>query len=126
MAAFVPSRSVLTAGTRTEELDKQYVSADLLPMLGVQPLRGRLFTAQDDKPRAEDVLIISYRLWHSWFGGDETVVGRNVQLDSRPYRIVGVLPPNFYFYSRETDLWEPFGLDPGRDYRANSGRYMLC
>ena len=47
----------------------------LLPMLGVQPVRGRLFTAEEDKPGDESALLISYRLWQSWFGGDEKVVG---------------------------------------------------
>src|ERR1051326_4280064 len=70
MAAFRTVRSVLSDGGRAEELEKQAVSAELLPMLGVQPLRGRLFSADDDRPGHDDALLISYRLWQSWFGGD--------------------------------------------------------
>ncbi|SPF54891.1 conserved hypothetical protein [Candidatus Sulfopaludibacter sp. SbA4] len=128
MAAFTPSRSVLSDGARTEELEKQIVSPELLPMLGVQPIRGRLFTAEDDRAAqgTDTVVLISYRLWQSWFGGDESIVGREVQVNSTPRTIIGVLPPSFYFLSRETDLWQPMGLDPARDYRATQGRWMMC
>lgn len=126
MAAFADVRSVLTAGNRSEELGKQLVSAELLPMLGVQPLRGRLFTGADDQPGAPNVEILSYRAWQSWFGGDEGIVGRQVQINSTPATIVGVLPPGFYFRNREIDLWEPLGLNPAQDYRKSQGRWMLC
>jgi putative ABC transport system permease protein len=126
MAGFTPSRSVLTEGDRSEELEDQIVSAELLPMLGVQPLRGRLFTADDDRPGHDNVLIISHRLWQSWFNGDEGIVGRSVQIDSTPRTIVGVLPPGFYFRNRDAEMWEPLGLDTARDLRASQGRWMLC
>jgi putative ABC transport system permease protein len=122
MAAFGDGRAVLSDGDRVEELQNRFAAADLLPMLGVQPLRGRFFTAQEDTPAAPDVLVISYRLWQSWFAGDEGVIGRTVQLRSRPATIIGVLPPSFYFRDRNIDLWEPIGFDPARDYRATSGR----
>ncbi|SPE37393.1 conserved membrane hypothetical protein [Candidatus Sulfopaludibacter sp. SbA6] len=126
MAGFTTFRAVLSVGTRAEELEEQAASVELLPMLGVEPLRGRLFTAEDDRPGFDNVLLISYRLWQSWFGGDANIVGRKVQVNNTPRTIIGVLPPSFYFLSRETDLWEPLGLDPARDYRASQGRWMLC
>ena len=122
LAAFADGRAVLSEGDRVEELQNRFATVDLLPMLGVQPLRGRFFTAQEDTPTAPNTLVISYRLWQSWFGGDEGVIGRAVQLRSRPATIIGVLPPLFYFRDRNTDLWEPMGFDPARDYRATSGR----
>jgi putative ABC transport system permease protein len=130
MAVFGDGRAAFSVsgfkgGARVEELEEQYMSADLLPMLGVQPLRGRLFTAAEDLPNAPDVVLISYRLWQSWFGGDENVIGRKVQLRSRPATIIGVMPPGFYFRNRNTDLWETEGLDPARDYRKTSGRYLM-
>jgi hypothetical protein len=78
MAAFRETRSVLTDGDHAEELGKQSVSVELLPMLGVQPIRGRLFTAEEDRPGPDTVVIISHRLWQGWFGGDEAVIGRQV------------------------------------------------
>src|SRR3954470_5602688 len=97
MAAFRDARSVLTAGDRSEELGKQLVTAELLPMLGVQPVRGRLFTPDDSRPGAENVQIVSYRLWQNWFGGDPGIIGRKTLINSTPAIIVGVMPPGFYF-----------------------------
>ena len=125
-AVFMNGRSPFSDGSRVEELDEQFMSADLLPMLGVQAWRGRLFTDADDRPGAPDTVLISYHLWQSWFGGDERVVGRKVLVRSRPFTIIGVMPPGFYFRNRDTDFWETVGLDPARDYRKSSGRYMLC
>src|SRR5689334_2874425 len=78
MAAFSYGRPVLTEGGRSEEVREQIVTPELLPMLGVQPLRGRLFTAQDAVQGAEKVEIISHRMWQGWFGGDEGIIGRKV------------------------------------------------
>jgi putative ABC transport system permease protein len=72
------------------------------------------------------VVLISYRLWQSWFGGDDGAIGRTVQVRSRPATIIGVMPPGFYFRNRNVDLWEAMGLDPARDYRKDSGRYLMC
>jgi putative ABC transport system permease protein len=126
LALFSNGRLAFSDGGRVEELDVQFLTADLLPMLGAQAWRGRLFSDADDRPGAPDTVLISYRLWQSWFGGDEGVVGRKVQVESRPATIIGVMPPGFYFRNRDTDFWETVGLDPARDYRKSSGRYMLC
>ena len=125
MAAFREGPSVLTDGDRSEQLSKQLVSADLFPLLGVHPIRGRLFTVAEDRPASDTVLLISYRLWQSSFGGDNSVIGRRVQVNATPRTIIGVMPPGFYFRNREIDLWEPLGLNPAQNYRKTSGRYML-
>jgi putative ABC transport system permease protein len=126
MAVFVEGPVAFADGTRVEELQEQFMSADLLPMLGVDPFRGRLFTAAEDLPNAPNVVLISYRLWQSWFGGDDGAIGRTVQVRSRPATIIGVMPPGFYFRDRNVDLWEAIGLDPARDYRKDAGRYLMC
>ncbi|MDR3700579.1 MAG: ABC transporter permease [Candidatus Sulfopaludibacter sp.] len=126
MAAFGDGARVLSDGNRVEELPDRFATADLLPMLGVKPYRGRFFTAAEDTPDGPEVLVIGYRLWQSWFAGDDRVIGRSVQLRSRPATIIGVLPPDFYFRDRHVDLWEPMGFDPARDYRATSGRYAMA
>jgi putative ABC transport system permease protein len=125
IAGFRAGPSVLMDGDRAEELGKQLVSADFFPLLGVSPIRGRLFTAAEDRPAADTVLLISYRLWQNWFGGDEAIIGRRVQVNATPRTIIGVMPPGFYFRNRETDLWEPLGLNPARNYRKDAGRYMF-
>jgi putative ABC transport system permease protein len=124
IAAFVASKATLNDGQQVEELDEQYCTADLFPLLGVKPYRGRFFTAAEDLPNTPNYIVISYRLWQSWFGGAESTIGRKVQVNSRPATIIGVLPPGFYFQNRGVDIWEALGLNPSRDYRKNSGRYL--
>jgi predicted permease len=126
MAAVAEGRTVLQDGGRVEELGVQYVTHEMLPLLHAQPLRGRLFTREEDLPNSPDVAIISYRLWQSWFGGEDSAVGRKVQMSGRPATVIGVMPPGFYFRNREIDLWGTIGLDPARDYRKSGGRYLTC
>ena len=125
MGAFGEGRAVLDDGRRVEEVGVQYVTADLLPMLGVPPYRGRMITPAEDLPGTPDVVVISYRLWQSWFGGDEGVIGRSVKFAARPATVIGIMPPGFYFRNREIDVWSAMGLDPARDYRKSAGRYMM-
>jgi len=128
IAGLRESRSVLIDGDRAEEFGKQSVTADFFPLLGVQPVRGRLFTPGEDRAAVSNdtLLLISYRLWQSWFGGNDNVIGRKVQVNAVPRTIIGVLPPGFYFLNREIDLWEPLGLNPAQDYRKTEGYWMTC
>jgi putative ABC transport system permease protein len=123
IAGFVDYHVILGDGHRTEEVDAQAVSGELLPSLRVQPVRGRVFTMQEDKDDAR-VAVISYRLWQSWFGGDETVLGRQLQVNSRSFTVIGVLPPDFYFNTRSTDIWLTLGLHPSDNLRKTQGRWM--
>jgi putative ABC transport system permease protein len=122
MAAFAQFRVVLTVDKRAEEVDRQIVSAEFLPLLGVPPLRGRWFTPEEDKPGTPSSIIISYHLWQTWFGGADDIIGRQVQLNSTPRTIVGVMPADFYFLDRAVEFWEPIGLDPAASRR---GRFMM-
>lgn len=126
IAAFTNYQVIFSTGTRAEEVDIESVSADLLPLLGVHPVRGRLFTRQEDEDSANggQVALISYRFWQNWFGGDESVIGRQVQINSRPWTIIGVLPSDFYFHRRSTDLWLPIGLKRAADLRETQGRWV--
>ena len=125
IAALSPTRSAVLIGNhRSEEFLSQSVTASFFPLLGVYPVRGRLFTAKEDRSPGH-VMLISYRLWQSWFGGDENIVGQKIQVNSLPFTIIGVLPPNFYFFNRETDLWAPLGLNPAENYRKSQGRWMM-
>jgi putative ABC transport system permease protein len=125
IGAFTPVRAVLTLRGRAEEFREQSVSADVFPSLGIHPLRGRLFTREEDRDPGQ-VVLISYRLWQSWFGGESDAIGRRVQLNSLPVTIIGILPPDFYFLDRKVDLWGPLGLNPAEDYRRTSGRWLMC
>jgi putative ABC transport system permease protein len=123
IAGFVDYHVILGDGKRTEEVDAQAVSGELLPTLRVQPVRGRVFTMQEDKDDAH-VAVISYRLWQNWFGGDDAVIGRQLQANSRPFTVIGVLPPDFYFNTRSADIWLTLGLNPADNLRKTQGRWM--
>ena len=73
------------------------VTDGTLPLLGVVPALGRLFTRQDDSPEAPDTVLISYGYWREKFGGDPAVIGRPITADGKPREIIGVLPQGFQF-----------------------------
>jgi putative ABC transport system permease protein len=123
VGGFFDFHIILGDGKRTEEVDAQAVSGEVLPALQVKPIRGRVFTMQEDKEDAH-VMVISYRLWQSWFGGDESVIGKQLQVNSRPFTVIGVLPPDFYFNTRSSDVWVTLGLNPAADLRKTQGRWM--
>lgn len=125
MAALEEFRTVLLDGDRAEQFRMQAVSANFFPMLGVQPLRGRLFTPAEDLPGALGgrLLIISHRLWRGWFAGDPGVIGRRVRINAEPRTIIAVMPPGFHFRNREVDLWSPIRLNPAYNYRQE-GHYI--
>ncbi|MEM7350727.1 MAG: ABC transporter permease [Acidobacteriota bacterium] len=83
------------------------ITTELLSVLGVGPTIGRPFLPEDDGPGAPGTLLLSHALWQGAFGGDRSVLGRQVRLDDASYVILGVMPPEFSFPNRETDFWVP-------------------
>jgi predicted permease len=96
--------------------EAERVTASLFPTLGVEPLLGRTFTLEDDE-KAAPVTVIGYSLWREKFQGDPSVLGKTIDLDRRPYAIIGVMPRDFEFpldagrLSRR-DLWVPMSFTP--------------
>jgi putative ABC transport system permease protein len=88
------------------------VTAELLDVLGVQPIRGRLFTQEDAAPGAVDVAIISYDTWRNEFAGDESLLGRDVKIDGTPTQIVGIMPPGFDVHDERMQVYLPITIDP--------------
>ncbi len=86
---------------------------DLLPTLGVTPMIGRRFHADDDREGAAGTVILSYALWQEAFGGDAAVLGRKVLLDNEPTTVIGIMPRDFYFPNRTALLWTPTRFGPG-------------
>jgi predicted permease len=91
------------------------VSSDLFDVLGVQPIVGRVFTAEEE-PAGHRVVMLSYGLWQRAYGGQPGVLGQTANLDRQPYTIVGVMPQNFVFplpgmaQGVAADLWVPLGF----------------
>ena len=88
-----------------ERLDGHAVTADLFPVVGVQPLIGRGFTPDDDREGAPGTVVLSHGLWQARFGGDPAVLGRSLILDGERYEVIGVMPPGFRFPTRRAALW---------------------
>ena len=124
IGGFFDFHVVFGDGKHSEELDAQAVSSEVLPLLRAQPVRGRVFTQEEDAQDAH-LAVISYRVWQNWFGGNDDVLGRQAQVNGRPFTVIGVLPPDFYFHSRSIDVWLTLGLNPGPDLRKNQGRWLL-
>lgn len=96
-----------------EELQYGLATANLFDVLGVTPLLGRTFRADEDRPGTAPVAVIGHGLWQRRFGGDPSIVGRRIQLEDRAFEVVGVLPAGFEFASfpERTEIWMPFGND---------------
>jgi predicted permease len=121
---------VWTAGTANvtglaepEQVRAVFVSDGVLQALGVAPAAGRWLLAADQIPQGPEPLsfsglsstvMLSYGYWQRHFGGDRSVLGRNLTVDSRPRQIVGVMPRNFRIIKTEPDLILPLALDRGR------------
>ncbi len=95
-----------------ERLRVTPVTPSLFPMLAVKPHIGRLFAAEEGVRGSSDVILLSFGLWQSRFGGSPDVIGQTVQLDDRQFTIVGVMPQEFAFPTRETRAWTAWAV-PG-------------
>ena len=94
-------------GQLPESVRAATFSWNLLPTLGVQPALGRNFTADEDRPGANPAVLLSWGLWKRRFGGDAGIVNRTIQLDAKPYTVVGVMPAWFGYPDPADQLWTP-------------------
>jgi putative ABC transport system permease protein len=106
-----------------ERVTTSSISWDLFELFEVSPMIGRTFTEAEDLPGKNNVIVLSYGMWQRRFGGDPAVLGRTLTLTGEPVTIVGVMPPDFYFPSRETELWRPVALNPAS---ATRGGHFLA
>jgi predicted permease len=123
MAAYRGLSVALVGQGDPERLDGASVTAELLPMLGARAALGRLLTPEDDRDGAPSTLLLSDRLWHGKFGADPGVLGRTVRLDGAPYTIVGVMPAEFDFPTRDVALWTPMRFAP-QDFQDRTNTYL--
>ena len=98
----------LSGGGEPSRLQAAMITAEIFPTLGIAPLVGRSFVAEEDRPGAERVVVLSYNFWQHRYGGDVSILGQLLILDQQPYTIVGVMPQRFEFWS--ADVWAPMGL----------------
>jgi putative ABC transport system permease protein len=94
------------------------VSWDVFETIGVAPALGRGFRAEEDAPKQNAVIVISDGMWRRRFGADPGILGRSVTLSGSPVVVVGVMPPGFYFPTREVEFWRPIALNPANATRG--------
>jgi putative ABC transport system permease protein len=127
VAAFSPASFNLTGGGDPLRVRAAQVQPEIFAALGAQPIAGRVFTAEEDQPGHEHVVMLTEGLWRSQFGSDPSIVGRTIQLDAEPYTVVGVLPaalrlPLDYASRAATQIWVPIALGPNDpQQRGNHG-----
>jgi predicted permease len=90
------------------------VTAQVLPILGMQPALGRWFSDKDDAPGAAQTMVLAYGWWQARFGGDGSVIGRSLTVDGEAREVIGVLPANFSFQDRNAAFLLPLQLDRSR------------
>ena len=120
MGAFTASAVNLVGIGEPRRLETAPVTPEVLPLLGVPPALGRVFDGrQDDRSAA----VISYGLWQSQFASDPSVLGRTVRLNGVPHTIIGVMPPAFYFPTRDSQLWTMLTFQD-EDYEDRTNNYI--
>jgi putative ABC transport system permease protein len=115
----------LASGSRPEAVPGLRVTSSLFQVLGVSPLLGRTFNSEEERTGAAPVLVLSYELWQTRFGGAREVIGQKVQLDGTPFTIIGVMPQSFHFapfWATQARMWTTLPLDRPEDRGARKLR----
>ena len=113
----------LTGGDSPEKVWAIRMTADVLPLLGVQPALGRFFLPSEMAAGANHVVVLGHAVWKSRFGADPAILGKEILLDGEPYSVVGVMPPSFQFapfWATNAQLWAPLDLAPRASNRNGS------
>jgi len=123
MAASAESSFNLTGDGEPERVAAYSVNANFFPVLGAQPVLGRTFSAEEDRPGANKVAVLSYSLWQSRYGGDPRILNRDIQLNGEKHTVIGVMPASFQFFERDVRVWVPLALNA--EELANRGGHYL-
>lgn len=113
------------AGQPAERVRGLQVSADLFPLLGIQPAMGRVFTTDEDRPGQNNVVILDYGFWLRRFAGETNIIGRIIRLDGEAVTVVGVMPARFHdiMLMGPASLWRPIAFTDGQ--RTDRGNNFL-
>lgn len=123
VAIVEPSSMTLAGHGGAEQISGGHTSANLFEVLGVQLQLGRTFLPQEDAAGKNQVVVLSDSFWRDRFHSDETILGRSITLDGKPFQVVGILPASFRFptstqlgpmveFAPRADYFTPLGLDP--------------
>ena len=109
----------VTGLAEPEQVNEVDVTDAILPLLRIQPLLGRVFSRADDSPGSPETVILTYGYWEMRFGGDASVIGRNMLINGRPMRIIGVLPQAFRFLDVKGSVLLPMRKDRTKVFLGN-------
>ena len=123
VAAFRSNIVNFTGGGVPEQLRAGEVSADYFRLLGAPIFRGRTFSAEEDRPGGERVVVLSHGLWRRRFASDPAVIGKTMSLSGDPHTVIGIIGPEFDVgeFGPPLDVWIAFQLDPNTN---DQGHYF--
>lgn len=123
MGAFYGNAVNLVGAGEPQRLAMTGVTSEVLPLLGVPPVLGRVFDSAEGGEKDARAVVLSYGLWQSQFSGDPRVLGSSVNLNGAPYEVIGVMPSGFHFPSRDVQLWTHLVLRE-QDFEARDNNYL--
>lgn len=112
----------LTGQGSPERLLALRATPSLFDVLRVRPMLGRVFNEAEAEIGNERVVVLSHALWQSAFGGSRGILGESIELNGRPYEVIGVMPPGFVFPNQNVQLWAPFAFTPAQVSDDERGR----
>jgi putative ABC transport system permease protein len=110
LAAFTNTAFNLTGAGEPERLQGAMVTANFFDVMGLSPIQGRVFTAANETPGQDNVILISYGLWQRRFGGTADAIGRTISLSGRPHEVIGVMPAAMQ-WPADAEVWKPLAPD---------------
>ncbi len=128
VAAWSDAQVNLTGDQEPERVSAARVTANIFSTLGVGPMLGRTFTAQEDVPNGPRLVVLGYALWNRRYSADASIVGRTILVNGDAYEVVGVMPPGFvlptdYRSAEPSQLWTTLQLNPTSMDHGNHGYY---
>ena len=125
VAAYYGGTFNLAIGGQPEQVDGTRVTVNLIPLLGGKPLHGRNFLPEEEQPGHNRVVILGHGLWSRRFNSDPNIVSQAVTINGFVYTVVGVMPPDFYFPDRGSQLWVPLAIGNADSAADRTSRYLI-
>jgi predicted permease len=123
MAAYAERSANLSGAGEPQRLSGVAATGELFAVLQRSAALGRVFDERDERADAPATLVLSYQAWQTRFGGDPAIIGRRLLLDGSPHDVIGVMPPDFLFPSRDTDFWQLLRFAPA-DFEDRGNLYL--
>ena len=114
LAAYQTRPMTFSGEGEPQHLPAMQVTPEFFPTLGVRTALGRVFAPSEGPESDARAAVLSYGLWQGMYRGEENVLGQAIRLNGRNYTIVGVMPQQFHFLYRKSDVWVPLFLEPSQ------------